>query len=107
MIVREWRGRASPERRDAYPEHFRAAVVGDLQRVDGFLGGDLVAREHDGAVEFVVLTRWSSMEAIRAFAGPDVDRAVVEPGAVAALTGYDRTVSHYEVVEPVTPARTP
>jgi heme-degrading monooxygenase HmoA len=32
-------------------------------------------------VEFLVLTRWSSMDAIRAFAGADVRKAVVEPAA--------------------------
>ncbi len=41
------------------------------------------------------------MEAIRAFAGPAVDKAVVEPGAVAALDDFDDTVRHYEVIEEV------
>lgn len=101
MIVREWRGRARPEQRDAYPRHFRDVVVADLTAVDGFLGGQLLARDRDGVVEFTVLTRWTSMEAIRAFAGDDVERAVVEPGAVAALSDFDRTVVHHDVVETV------
>jgi len=50
-------------------------------------------------VEFLVLTRWTSMEAIRAFAGPNPERAVVEPGAIAALTAYDEEVRHYEVLD--------
>jgi hypothetical protein len=41
------------------------------------------------------------MDAVRAFAGLDVDKAVVEPGAVAALVEFDRGVRHYEVVEDV------
>ena len=52
-------------------------------------------------MEFLVLTRWQSMEAIRAFAGAAVDKAVVEPGAVAALDDFDDTVRHYEVIEEV------
>ena len=39
------------------------------------------------------------MDAIRAFAGVDVEKAVVEPGAVAALIDFDGRVRHYEVVE--------
>ena len=41
------------------------------------------------------------MDVIRGFAGSDVDRAVVEPGAVAALVGFDDRVQHYEVIENV------
>jgi Ethanolamine utilization protein EutJ (predicted chaperonin) len=39
------------------------------------------------------------MDAIRAFAGMDVEKAVVEPGAVAALMEFDSRVRHYDVVE--------
>jgi len=48
-----------------------------------------------------VLTRWRSMDAIRAFAGKDVEQAVVEPAAVAALIEFDSRVRHYGVVEDV------
>ena len=103
MIIRAWRGRASPARSDAYPKHFREAVVPDLRNVPGFLGAHLSQRRDGDRVEFLVLTRWESMEAIRPFAGPDVDNAVVEPGAVAALDDFDATVRHYDVIEEVLP----
>lgn len=103
MIVRVWQGRARPEQRDAYPAHFRDVVAADLRAVDGFLGGRLLVRELEGVIEFTVMTRWASMDAIRAFAGDDVERAVVEPGAVAALSDFDRTVAHHEVIETVEP----
>jgi hypothetical protein len=45
------------------------------------------------------------MDAIRAFAGTDVEKAVVEPGAAAALIEFDPVVRHYEVVEDVLPQR--
>lgn len=105
MIIRIWSGRAVPERRAAYPEHFRAVVMPDLRAVHGFVGADLVCRDRDGMVEYVVLTRWTSMAAIHAFAGADATRAVVEPGALAALADHDETVAHYEVVEQVPAAR--
>lgn len=101
MIIREWRGRADPARADAYPKHFRERVVPELRGLPGFVGAHLTRREHDGKVEYLVLTRWRSIDAIRAFAGPEPSRAVVEPGAVAALSDYDPTVQHYEVVEEV------
>ena len=56
-------------------------------------------QDRAGQIEFVVMTRWASLEAIRAFAGEALERAVVEPGAVAALERFDETVRHYEAVE--------
>ncbi|MBI3678364.1 MAG: antibiotic biosynthesis monooxygenase [Proteobacteria bacterium] len=103
MIIREWRGRASPSRAEAYPKHFHDTVVPELRHVAGFVGAHLSRRQLDDKVEFLVLTRWESMSAIRAFAGANIDEAVVEPGAVAALTEFDANVRHYEVVENVLP----
>ena len=41
------------------------------------------------------------MDAITAFAGEDVVKAVVEPEAMAALISYDRTVCHYTVLDEI------
>ena len=101
MIIREWRGRADPSCREAYPKHFREKVMPELRTVPGFIGAHLCWREHDGKIEFLVLTRWVSMAAIGAFAGADVTNAVVEPGAVAALSDFDAHVQHYDVLEDV------
>ena len=103
MIIREWRGRASPERAAAYPKHFHDNVVPGLRKLRGFIGAHLSQRELGGKLEFLVLTRWQSMDAICSFAGADVEKAVVEPGAVAALTDYDTRVQHYAVITEVTP----
>jgi hypothetical protein len=41
------------------------------------------------------------MDAIRAFAGSNPEKAVVEPAAIAALTDFDQTVRHYEVLDAI------
>jgi hypothetical protein len=38
------------------------------------------------------------MEAVRKFAGVKAEKAVVEPEARAALTAFDESVTHFEVV---------
>jgi heme-degrading monooxygenase HmoA len=101
MIIREWRGRAASSRAAEYPRHFRTAVVPELRQVAGFRGASLCRRDTPAGIEFVVLTRWESMDAVRAFAGAQVERAVVEPGAVAALESFEAAVQHYEVIEEV------
>jgi len=104
MIVRTWRGRASLSRPDDYVRHFRTNVVAELTSVDGFLGATLVRQVRLEDIEFLVISRWRSVDAVRAFAGNAIGRAVVEPGAIAALLSYDDFAEHYEVIEEVAPA---
>jgi len=101
MILREWHGRAAHTNPDAYPRHFCQTVLPELRGTPGFRGASLSRRDLPGKIEFLVLTRWESMDAIGAFAGASVEKAVVEPGAVAALIDYDELVTHYTVIEEV------
>lgn len=101
MVIRQWRGRAAKSNEDAYPLHFRTNVLPELRRMAGFVGAYLCQRNLDERIEFIVLTKWQSMDAVHAFAGEDAGKAVVEPGAVAALVDYDTRVEHYEIIESV------
>jgi heme-degrading monooxygenase HmoA len=88
---------------NAYPKHFRTKVLPELAGVPGFLGAQLSKRQIGDTIEFLVLTRWRTIGAIEGFAGSDIAKAVVEPGAIAALIDFDRSVLHYEVIEDVGP----
>lgn len=99
MIIREWRAQASRSHSAMYPEHFRAVVIPELKGIPGFLGASLSQCQRGNHVEFVVLTRWATMDAVRQFAGASPENAVVDQRAVAALTAYDGVVRHYEVLE--------
>jgi heme-degrading monooxygenase HmoA len=101
MIIREWKGRTTIERADEYPAHFRTVVMDDLRSVSGFLGAVLLRRDLADQVEFTVLSRWASMNAVNAFTRGNDDRSIVEPGAIAALTDFDVHVTHHEVVESI------
>ena len=58
----------------------------------------MLQRETAGRIEFLAVTLWESIEAVRAFAGKDVESAVVEPEAKAVLADFDSFVRHYDVV---------
>jgi heme-degrading monooxygenase HmoA len=98
MIERVWSARSTREGAAAYAAHFRHAVLPQLTTMDGYRGARLLEREHDGGIEVVVVTRWQTLDAIRAFAGDELDRAVVHDDAAALFTDYDRKVRHYGVV---------
>ncbi len=99
MIVRSWRGRASSSDAHAYIEFFKRKVLPILRTIEGFSGFSLLRQNRSSDVEFLVLTRWASLDAVRAFAGTDIRKAVVEPEATALLSSFDPTVEHFEIIE--------
>jgi len=99
MIVRIWRATATAEGAKRYRQHFEGNVLPELRGIDGFQKAYLLTREHEGVADIEVHTLWQSIEAIHAFAGPDLEAAVVEPQAQAVLTSYDRTVAHFTAIE--------
>jgi heme-degrading monooxygenase HmoA len=98
MILREWRARTDAARAGQYPKHFQHDVLPGLASIDGFLGADLCSHEISSGTEYLVLTRWRSLEAVRAFAGADCERSVVDADARTMLTDFDGVVRHYEVI---------
>jgi heme-degrading monooxygenase HmoA len=98
MIERRWRGFAPKAGDDAYLRPFKTRALPELEGIEGFRGGDLLSRTERDSVEYTALTRWDSIEAIRRFAGPDHERALVEPGARAAFEWFDETVQNHEIV---------
>jgi mannose-6-phosphate isomerase-like protein (cupin superfamily) len=100
VIARRWTGRtAGEEQAGAYISHFERTVRPRLENVDGFLGATVERVDGQEGIEIVVVTRWASMDAVRAFAGDEVDLAVVEPEARAILTSYDPRVRHVELAD--------
>ena len=97
MIARTWRGWASAATADDYQRHYETEVADHLQQVPGFCGARLL-RHHDGdEVMFTSITFFTSLAAVRGFAGDDYERAVVEPAGRRALSRWDERVSHHEV----------
>ena len=97
MIARLWRGRATGANAAAYVRHFTQSVAPELKALQGHRGAWLLRRETAGETEFLARTLWESIEAIRAFAGDEVETAIVEPEARAVLSGFDVRACHYEV----------
>jgi heme-degrading monooxygenase HmoA len=100
LIARQWKGVAKPGQADAYIEHLERETLPALTRLAGFVHAAILRREVEDGTEFQVQTIWRSLDAIKAFAGDDVEAAVVPPAAQALLTRYDRRVFHYEFVNP-------
>jgi heme-degrading monooxygenase HmoA len=98
VIARLWHGWTAPENADAYEEFLRTKMFPSIHRVQGYLGADLLRRDDGQEIAFVTITRFESLDAVRAFAGQDYERAVVEPEARALLSRFDQRSDHYEIV---------
>ncbi|MHB8813078.1 MAG: antibiotic biosynthesis monooxygenase family protein [Steroidobacteraceae bacterium] len=93
-----WKGRATAVKAGDYARHVTEKVFPQIRSIPGHRGAYLLRRSVGNSIEFLVLTLWASMDAIRRFAGSEPDKAVVEPAARAVLSEFEEVVTHYELV---------
>ena len=98
QIVRIWGGYGTEAGVDRYcREHFPNSVLPHLQSITGFIEAKVLTRPGRGETELVVATTWESIESVRAFAGEDYEKAVVEPVVRELLNRFDDRVAHFTV----------
>jgi len=98
MIARFWTAKIAQAHARVYTDHLKSQVLTTLRKADGYMGAKLLERETSDGVEIVVITFWQSLDAIRKFAGPDLEKAVVSDDVISLFLQYDQRVRHYKVV---------
>lgn len=89
MISRQWRGLARSERAQDYVRHLRTETLPALRRIPGFVDASILSRTLANGVEFQIVTRWESIDAIVEFAGADPEVSVVPPVVMEMMIDYD------------------
>jgi heme-degrading monooxygenase HmoA len=97
MIARTWRGTTTRDRADAYLAYLHKTGVKACRETPGNLGVYVLHRRLEGRAEFLFISLWESLEVIRRFAGPEVERAVYFPEDRGFLREMAPHVEHYEV----------
>ncbi len=99
MISRVWHGWATPENADAYEVLLKAEVFSGIlaKHVVGFRRIELFRRDLGAEVEFMTIMWFTSLKAVKAFAGEDHEAAYVPARARAILSRFDDRSQHYEV----------
>lgn len=97
MIARIWTGAVRREDADAYAEYMQGTGLAGYRATAGNDGVWMLRRDAGDETEFVMFTLWESMDAVRAFAGDEPDRAVFYPEDERFLTRRDLVVRHYDV----------
>ena len=80
-----------------YIRHLRRETFPQLSTIEGFVEATILRRTVDRGIEFLIVTVWDSMEAIKQFAGESASVAVVPPAVQAMMVEFDRDVVHYTV----------
>jgi hypothetical protein len=95
-ITRMWRGWTKHIAADDYERFLLQELFPSMRSIPGFLGADVLRRPDGNEVAFVTLTRFASLDDIRAFAGEPMDVPVIEPQAAQLLVRFDDRAAHYE-----------
>jgi antibiotic biosynthesis monooxygenase (ABM) superfamily enzyme len=95
-ITRLWRDWTKPDNADDYERFLLDELFPSMREIAGFIDADVLRRPDGAEVAFVTLTRFTSMDDVRAFAGDPIDVPVIQPRAAELLAHMDDRAGHYE-----------
>jgi heme-degrading monooxygenase HmoA len=98
-----WTGTVRLKDADGYADYIRDTGLVEYAETPGNRGAWMLRRDEGDLTEFITFTLWDSEDAIRAFAGDDIEAAVYYPEDDRYLVDRGPTVRHYVVTHEVRP----
>jgi heme-degrading monooxygenase HmoA len=98
MVARVWQGVAAVENAEAYFRYLVDFGFRDYRTHPGSRGAHLLRQTGDARVCFLLLSFWTSLQAIVAYAGSDIDKAHYYAYDLECLIDPPSSVEHYEVL---------
>ena len=98
MIARTWHGKTEALKADEYSDYLDKTGVAEYRATPGNLGVYVLRRIDGNTAHFLLLTLWESEEAIKRFAGSNIEKARYYPEDEQFLLELEPTVTHYEVL---------
>lgn len=99
MIARQWHGKVRAAQADEYYQYLLRTGLSDYASTPGNRGVWVFRRTEGEVTHYLLTTLWDSWDAIRAFAGEDVEQARYYPEDEAFLLELEPNVTHHEVIE--------
>ena len=97
MIERHWKGIAKEAMAGDYMLHLKNDTFQRLKSITGFLSAKILTRHVAEGIEFLIVTTWQDENAIKAFAGPDMETAVVPMVVRDMMVSYSKHAQHYSI----------
>lgn len=98
MIARTWHGVTDVSKASEYLDYLKKTGVAEYQKTEGNRGVYVLQRVDRDWAHFLLLTFWESEEAIKRFAGPEIEKAIYYAEDEKFLRELEPTVTHYEVL---------
>lgn len=100
MVARIWQGRTRAGMGKSYLSYLEQTGLKEYRATEGFKDVLVLTREIGDETEYVLITLWDSLEAVRRFAGTEPERAVYYPEDDRYFPEEQRTpyVRHYNVI---------
>lgn len=98
MIARMWHGVTPASKADEYVEYLNKTGLPDYAATEGNRGVYLLRKIEGDQAHFITLTFWDSKQAIKKFAGQDIEKAKYYPEDAQFLLEFEPLVQHYEVM---------
>lgn len=99
MITRVWRGRTRAADAEGYERFLKEMAYPDYGEVPGNRGWILLRRRVADIVEFMLVSFWDSMEALKEYTRGDPERPKYYHEDRAALMELPEQVEHYQIVD--------
>lgn len=99
MIARIWHGTVLTAKAQEYCDLIFSRDIPEINLVPGSRGVQVLRRPEGPLTHFVMISYWTDLESIKAFAGEDIDVAKYYPDDRDYLVEFETHVVHYEVVE--------
>lgn len=97
-VARLWHGRTPGSKADDYAKYLYEEAVKKFRSIKGNLGVQVFRRMHEGLAEFITISYWESREAIRAYAGEDIEKTQHLPKDPEYLLGLEPMVKHFDIL---------
>jgi len=98
MIARVWRGLTPESKGQEYFDYLVRTGIKEYRSIQGNRGVYVLRRTHEGRTEYLFISLWDSVDAVRKFAGPDIEKAVYYPEDEEFLLELEPNVIHYDVL---------
>lgn len=98
LIARIWHGQTQAAKAEEYTTYLYEAGIRAIAGIPGNRGVQMVRRIRGDVADFQVLSYWDSLDAVRLFAGEDIEKVRHLPRDPEYMVGMEPVVQHFEVM---------